>query len=195
MTVAPAVKMALELIYVPSRVRHARSEPLPEGVLTVLRIAAGEEAVLADAAAGLGRPPELVHAAAAFFIEQILLGAGADSYRILGADVKSPTSELRRNMAFLLRWFHPDVDRGGARSIFAGRVTAAWEDVKTPARRAAYDKRRTTREGKLRSRQAGASLRWPKPNVRIWAERRPGLLYRAMHRLLRGARTERPERS
>lgn len=193
MTGAPAVRVALELLHVPSRVRQLRSEPLPDGVSMVLRIAAGEEAALADAAESFGRPPELVRAAAAFFIEQILVSASADSYKILGANEKSSPSELRRNMALLLRWLHPDVDPAGTRSIFAGRVTGAWEDVKTPARRAAYDKRRMAKEGRLRSRKPITS-RSLNSKLRVWTPYRPGFLQRALQRLFRNARTMRPGR-
>ena len=49
-------------------------------------------------------------------------------------------SELRRNMTLLLQWLHPDLDRREARSVFAARVTRAWNDLKTPERRAAYDR-------------------------------------------------------
>jgi hypothetical protein len=45
-------------------------------------------------------------------------------------------------MALLLRWLHPDHDPQGARSVFAGRVTRAWNDLKTQERRATYDQSR-----------------------------------------------------
>ena len=51
----------------------------------------------------------MVREASAFFIEQILLGPDADSYRVLGADRNAAAAELRRNMALLLRWLHPDM--------------------------------------------------------------------------------------
>src|SRR5262249_3277092 len=43
------------------------------------------------------------------------------------------------NVALLMRWLHPDLEPSGERSIFISRVTAAWNDLKTPQRRAAYD--------------------------------------------------------
>ena len=88
--------------------------------------------------------------AATFFIEQILFAPESDSYRVLGASPQASASELRRNVALLLRWLHPDLDPRGERSIFIGRVTAAWNDLKTPERRAAYDAMLQSRlEGKL----------------------------------------------
>jgi hypothetical protein len=187
---AQAVKVALELMHVPSRVRHTRSQPLPEGVSTVLRIAAGEEASLTEATETFGRSPEVLRAAAAFFIEQILLGPGGDSYKILGGNEASSTGELRRNMALLLRWLHPDVDPTGIRSIFAGRVTKAWEDVNTPTRRAAYDQRRLARAGRARARK---SHRWSDSQLHVTGSS-PGFLQRALYRIFRVARSARPER-
>ena len=79
----------------------------------------------------MGRSRETVREAAAFFIEQILFYPDADSYRVLGARPEATNGELRRNMALLLRWLHPDHDGQGARSVFARRVTRAWNDLKT----------------------------------------------------------------
>jgi hypothetical protein len=42
-------------------------------------------------------------------------------------------------MTLLLRLLHPDLDSKGELSVFAARVTRAWNDLKTPERRAAYD--------------------------------------------------------
>jgi hypothetical protein len=137
---ASAVRVAIDLIQVPSRVRFLRSEPLPEGVPLVLRIAAGDDAAEIAAAEAVGRPRELVREACAFFIEQILLTSDADSYRLLGADRHASAADLRRNMALLLRWLHPDMHHD--HSMFAGRVIAAWSAIKTPERRAAYDSER-----------------------------------------------------
>ena len=39
-----ALRVAIDLLHVPSQVRLARSEPLPRGVPVLLRIAAGDDA-------------------------------------------------------------------------------------------------------------------------------------------------------
>ncbi|MGE3914849.1 MAG: hypothetical protein AB7F78_04050 [Hyphomicrobiaceae bacterium] len=85
------------------------------------------------------REPAFLRTAAAFFIEQVLLAPGADSYRVLGASPTATSTDLRRNMALLLRWLHPDIEPTGERSVLASRVTSAWEDLKTTTRRATYD--------------------------------------------------------
>lgn len=134
-----ALKVAIDLQLAPSRVRLIRTEPLPDDVVTLLSVVAGDDG-LENTAALLGdRSKDFVRQAATFFIEQILFAPDSDSYRVLGAGAQASALELRRNVALLLRWLHPDLDPHDDRSIFIGRVTAAWNDVKTPVRRAAYD--------------------------------------------------------
>jgi len=154
-----ALKIAIDLLHVPSQVRLVRSEPLPDGVETLLRIAAGDGTAEQTAAEFTGRSHETVRRAATFFIEQILFAPDADSYRALGADSQASAGELRRNMALLLRWLHPDLDPKRERSIFSGRVTAAWNNLKTSERRMAYDdlQRRSGRRSK--ASQAGSGSR------------------------------------
>jgi hypothetical protein len=164
MTDRMALRIAIDLVHVPSQVRLLRSEPLPDGVPALLRIAAGDEEAEGAASLLIGRSRTMVRQAATFFIEQILFAPNADSYRVLGASPEASASELRRNVALLLRWLHPDMDRRGERSVFIRRVTAAWNDLKTPERRAAYDellrhsgdrKKSRLRTGKLRFGQIG----------------------------------------
>jgi hypothetical protein len=143
-----ALKVAIDLVNVPSRVRLLRSEPLPDGVLVLLHIAAGDAEAERVATALTDETTEVVRRAAVFFIEQILFAPDVDSYRVLGANPQASSAELRRNLALLLRWLHPDTQHG--QSIYIGRVTAAWNDLKTAERRAAYDSAR--REAKARSR-------------------------------------------
>jgi hypothetical protein len=158
-----ALKIAIELMHVPSQVRLLRSESLPDGVLMLLRIAAGDDEAENSAAALIDRSRDVVRQAATFFIEQIMFAPNTDSYRVLGASPQASGSELRRNVALLLRWLHPDLDPRGERSIFVGRVTAAWNDLKTPDRRAAYDdqlrsatSRPRSKNGKSRSGREGS---------------------------------------
>lgn len=134
-----AIRLAVHLMHQPSRARYVRAEPLPQGLLSLLQIAAGDEDAERQAASLLKRTRQDIRRAANFFIEQVMLYPGAESYRILGADPRASAGELRRHMVLLQRWLHVDADRGGEHRIFVGRVTAAWNDVKTPDRRSAYD--------------------------------------------------------
>lgn len=152
-----ALKLALELMHLPSRVRHARAEPLPNGISDLLRVAAGDEAKAIHAASVLEREPDLVATAARFFVEQVLLAPDADCYRILGAERTATAADLRRNMALILRVLHPDVEREGL-SVLAGRVTGAWDHLKTSERRDAYD-RLLSAEAETRARRKPAPRR------------------------------------
>ena len=45
-----ALKVAIHLLHLPSRVSHLRSDPLPEGVVMLLRIASGDAVATAEGA-------------------------------------------------------------------------------------------------------------------------------------------------
>jgi hypothetical protein len=137
-----ALRAAIELFRMPSRVRITRGEPLPAGVHLLLRIAAGETEAERMAIAATGHSGDVIRQATIFFIEQVLLCPNADSYRVLGADSRASSGELRRNMALLVRWLHPDKGLLGERSVFVSRVNRAWDDLKTPERRTRYDEGR-----------------------------------------------------
>ena len=176
---ADALRAAVDLLHLPTRMRALKAAPLPRGVPLLLGVVAGDRDAEREAARLVDRPADVVRTAATFFVEQILLDADADSYRVLGAGPQATNEELRRNMALLMRWLHPDMDRRDERSLFVSRVTLAWEDVKTPDRRAAYD-------GKRRARSAGRAAKAPRsrsvrPRARFDdGEVRGGLVRRAL---------------
>ena len=189
-----ALRLAIDLLHVPSRVRQVRMDLLPEGVPFLLRIAAGDSNAMREATRITDRPDEVIRDAAVFFIEQILLEAQSDSYRVLGASPNATPSELRHNMALLIKWLHPDRAQEGPHSVFVNRVTTAWDDLKTPERRAAYDRARQTLSQKERSNHRRPKR--PRRNPRKLISRRGtkmqnryGLLRRAIQFLLGGLRT------
>jgi hypothetical protein len=150
-----ALRVAIDLLHVPSQVRLVRSEPLPRGVPALLRIAAGDDAAEREAADLTVRSRDVVRRAAAFFNVQILFDPDTVCYRVLGSAPQASAGELRSNAALLLKWLHPDRDPQGERSIFVSRVTEAWNNLKTPDRRAAYDElRRSSSERKSRNKAA-----------------------------------------
>lgn len=136
-----ALKLAIGLLRVPSQAALIRSEPLPDDVLLLLRIVTGGADVAREAALTARRSPDTVRRAAVFFIEQILFAPEADSYRVLGVDATADAEELQRNAALLFKWLHPERDAHSTQAEFASRLAAAWSDLKTPDRRAAYDAR------------------------------------------------------
>jgi len=133
------VREALYLYYNPASAHVRRNEPLPEDTTFLLCLAAAQPVELAEASALTGRDEETIRSAATFFVEQILLYTKDDSYRVLGGTAQDPTSKLRRHMTLLMRSIHPDVQKDLYRTLLARRVIRAWDDLKSPQRRAAYD--------------------------------------------------------
>jgi hypothetical protein len=115
---------------------------LPADVSSLLLIAAGDEEAIRKAAEATGRSPRSVREAAGFYVEQVLLHPDADSYRVLGTRSDASSEQLRRNMALLIRWLHPDSQNGAERTVFTARVTQAWNQLKTEEKRATYDRSR-----------------------------------------------------
>jgi len=141
---ASALQAALAMVQMPSLVREARRSALPSGMTFLLEVGAGDTKALKEAAELTSYNPDRLRAASGFYIEQILLTNNDDSFRVLGANMETSAADLRRHMALLLKWLHPDVSTHDKmndqidRSLFANRVTKAWEDLKTQDRRAAY---------------------------------------------------------
>lgn len=158
-----ALQAAIALLHAPANVRTARNAPLPAKTDLLLRIAADDKNAAAEAAELSGRPQDLVSRAACFFIEQVFFSPEADSYRILGANRDASTSELRERMALLLRWLHPDVNANanGHKARLARRVVGAWEELKTPERRRAYDHRLPQEAPRVQSWRKRRRMRGP----------------------------------
>ena len=159
-----AMQLALALADMPQMARTAQRLPLPEDVDALLEIASGDAKIIAELAASSGIEAERLHEAAGFFVEQVLLSDTSDSYRVLGGRPTATTAELRRHMALLMRWLHPDISEhvkpAGAldRGLLANRVARAWDDLKTEDRRAAYDAtlaQRAAQEASLRDSAGG----------------------------------------
>jgi len=146
-----ALRIALDLTHVPSRIRYARAAALPDATELLLRIAAGDAAAEREAVELIDRPATEIREAAGFFIEQILFAPVSDSYRVLGVPPDAPSAKIRRHMALLVRWLHPDRNGQCERHVFARRITSAWDDVKTAERRVAYDRRRAAAESLARN--------------------------------------------
>jgi len=137
-----ALQVALALAEMPALVHSQRRQTLPADMTLLLQIASGDPDAVRRACVLTHRSAASVKDAAGFFIEQILFDKDADSYRVLGATPDATAGDLRRHMALLVKWLHPDTARANGRSLYATRVTEAWETVKTKERRAAYDRTR-----------------------------------------------------
>jgi hypothetical protein len=120
---------AFDLAATPTLAPQVRRHPLPDGVLDVIRIAAGCEATLEAVARRYRKDPRFVKAAAELYVQQILLFHAADSYRVLGVRPGAARDEMRTHLRWLMTWVHPDRANDDWQTVFAGRVLAAWRDV------------------------------------------------------------------
>ena len=140
-----AIAAALAMLRDPHLARLAQRSPLPKGMTLLLEVACGEAEALARAQSITGRSEETLRKGAGFFVEQVLLSRHSNNYRVLGATRDAPAAELRRHMALVLKWLHPDLFQGAAegksfnKSAYVNLVTEAWATLKTSERRAAYD--------------------------------------------------------
>jgi hypothetical protein len=199
---AAAIQAALNLAARPTQARWATHRPLPSGMTFLLEIAAGNHDALAEARRITGRSDAHLRQVAGFFIEQSLLSSAADSYRVLGSKPEDAQETLRRHLGLLMKWLHPDIaerHRLAAdvdRSVFAQRIGAAWNDVKTRERRSAYDQRQGRsaalgRRGQVARRPSSRRLvaspplnRWT-PRQRLRARSNEPLLMRIARLLWR----------
>ena len=136
-----AIQAALALFREPGRICDFRERPLPTDVALIIRLAANESGMLEATAEATGESVETLSEACIFYLQQMLFVANADSYRVLGTTADAPQEQLRENYRWLMRWLHPDRNPDGWEVVYADRVNAAWQDLKTPDRRAEYDLR------------------------------------------------------
>jgi hypothetical protein len=138
---AETIDLVLAVFREPTRISELRDCALPEGIAQVIRLAAGESAALQSAQAVTGETEAVLVEACVFFLQQLLFAPNADSYRVLGAGASDSHERLRENYRWLMKWLHPDRNEDGWEAVYADRVNIAWQDLKTPSRRAEYDLR------------------------------------------------------
>ena len=135
-----ALDWALALARAPGERLVLRQRPLPEGMDGLLHIAAGHSGeVLADAVARTGESEADLVEAVRFYLREVLFHSGADAYRILGLERSASAAQAKSHHRWLQQWLHPDRHTSDWDAIFAGRVNAAWNQLRTDERRRAYD--------------------------------------------------------
>jgi hypothetical protein len=124
-----ALSRALDLAATPGLSAQLRRSPLPEGVLEVIKIAAGCEETLDGSVATCKRSRQFIKSAAELYVLQILLHSGADCHRTLGVRRDAPREEARMHLKWLLMWLHPDRSGIEWQTAYAPRVLAAWRAI------------------------------------------------------------------
>lgn len=157
----PALHQALQLLRTPSGARPGPQERLPEGMLPLIRIVAGDEQALADARQSSGEAADVLREAAAFYIQQVMFASGSHSYRLLGVDADAPDERIKEHYRWLVRWLHPDRNADEWEVVYADRVNRAWQDLRTPEKRQRFDDTRAAIAVSIAQAQGRASGEWP----------------------------------
>ncbi|HEU0152047.1 MAG TPA: J domain-containing protein [Arenimonas sp.] len=125
-----ALEQALAYYRAPARLAMAAHRPLPDDLIELLRLAAGDGAQAAASAAASGESPERVAEAAVFFVQQVMFAAGADPHRVLGVNPGAPAARIREHYRWLIRWLHPDRNADDWDNVYTDRVTRAWQQLR-----------------------------------------------------------------
>lgn len=103
-----ALDVALDMVQRPLLARQAQSQPLPEDVLQLIRIAAQSEEDIVWASRTRARSSGEIRKAAVMFLQQVLFHPRADSLRVMGLGPTATLEVLHEHRKWLLKWLHPD---------------------------------------------------------------------------------------
>jgi curved DNA-binding protein CbpA len=137
--------LALEFYREPRRHEALRDPraPLPPGIAELLAAPANclADDEIAATAAKLSATEDDCRACVPFFIKQVMLEVGGDYYRTLGLGKGAEQAQVKEHYFYLMRMFHPDkdVNNEGWDDLYAPRINEAYNTLRNPGKRAAYD--------------------------------------------------------
>ena len=134
-----ALELAMALHQAPIQRFALRDRPLPENMGLALQIASATQPQLENAAALFSEPEETVLEAVRFYLHQVLFEPGTDAYRVLGLSPAAESKQIRQHYILLQRWLHPDRRGEDWEAVFATKVNWAWQQLRNPKAREAYD--------------------------------------------------------
>ncbi len=135
-----ALDWALALSRAPAERLVLRQRPLPEGIDALLQIASGHNGeALSSAVSRSGETEKDLVETVRFYLREVLFHSSADAYRILGLERGASAAQIKAHHRWLQQWLHPDRHTSDWDAIFAGRVNAAWNQLRNEDRRRAYD--------------------------------------------------------
>jgi hypothetical protein len=143
--------------------RHAlRARPLPPDLGALLAVAAGMREAVSEASRRTGQPDRVVVELVRFALREQLFFPAADAYRTLGLNADGAPAALRAHHRLLQQWLHPDRCDGDD-AVFAARVNAAWDRLRTEERRQSY-------AAALSTERAAATGGQPPPAAVLWGQ-------------------------
>jgi curved DNA-binding protein CbpA len=142
--VSEAMAVALALVAAPDRAERVRASRLSDGVLDVIRVAAGDVALADEVAVQAGISRREVEEACLHYAHVVMFHSEADHFQVLGVTPDADEDLMKQHFRWLLKWLHPDRDPEGWVSSYAERVNAAWNLLRRSDRRLAYRSERAS---------------------------------------------------
>lgn len=122
---SPSVWRALDLYRGLILPHAALRRPYPHDMLTVIALAAGDEAILAGQAEQTREQAETLRAAACCFLELVLTRAGNSDHGVLALNPEAAPELIRAHKRALLKWLHPDRNKNAWQAGLSAKVSAA----------------------------------------------------------------------
>lgn len=136
-------EQALAFYRSPARFQHFRDpgRALGGDAGPLLRLAGGALPEALNMPSGFAGADEW-HAAARFFIQQVLLAPGADFYRLLGLSPQAQDVDIKEHHRLLMHLLHPDREQSEDiwQTDAAARINQAYAALREPGKRADYDR-------------------------------------------------------
>jgi hypothetical protein len=121
--------IALELYNEPRLSTRLASMPLHEGVLSLIKIAAGDEAETVVFPPHISSDHEKARAISVFYLQQILFHPQSTGHRLLGLSSDAGQEMVRDHKRWLLKWLHPDRNQNKWEQLYFERVIKAAQSV------------------------------------------------------------------
>jgi hypothetical protein len=120
-----ATRAALELLAKSPATQPMQKTPLPSDVLTLIQVAAGDAAAIAQTVKSTGLTAQDCREMAAIYLRKNLFSPDASDYRLLGLKRDAKSEQIAQHRRWLLKWLHPDVNSNADDQVCFNRVTAA----------------------------------------------------------------------
>lgn len=137
------MSLAWALYRSPARLQgmFQEGERLPDGIGTLLRVAAGDSSQMDELRAATGARASELREAALFFVKQVCFTGHANHYRVLGLNPAATIDQIKEHHRLLMRLFHPDLE-GKTESwddVYATRINQSYNVLRKAGSRQEYD--------------------------------------------------------
>jgi hypothetical protein len=120
-----AMYAALKSYGQPLRPHSNNRSKLPDGILLVIKAAAGDTVTVDKVAEALGEDKVTLQDAASFYLQQQLVGVKTNPFQQLGLSNQASLEEIALHKRWLLKWLHPDRNPNKWQSQLFNGVTIA----------------------------------------------------------------------